>query len=125
MTDQTDIFKADLTDEEYLVWQSIEWRRGRGAAIKADTLAWQVRMDKRKMREIISHLILRHGKLIGSATGAQPGFYIITDPAELEGHIRSLRHRGIMCLVRASALSKQSIEEIFGQARLEMKDEQD
>ncbi|MBE7415102.1 MAG: hypothetical protein HS130_07710 [Deltaproteobacteria bacterium] len=118
--DQLDIFQQGLSDEEYRVWEIIEAHRGRENAIKADALAWKVGLDGVRVREIVSHLIREHGKLIGSSTGNPPGFYVITDREELERQIRSLRHRGIMCLVRAAALSKSSIEEIFRQGRLDI-----
>ena len=125
MPDQLDIFNQDLaglTDEEAEVWRVIRERRGRSAAIKADLVAFRTRMSEVQVREIISHLVRKHGKLIASSTGSPPGFYVITNPDELRAHIRSLRHRGIMCLVRAAALAKTSVEEIFGQAKLEMED---
>lgn len=120
MSDQLDIFQGVLSDEEFKVWSVVQDHRGRENAVKADALAWQTGFDGVKVREIVSHLIREHGKLIGSSTGNPPGFYIITDRSELEKQIKSLRHRGIMCLVRAAALSKTSIEDIFKQGRLEI-----
>lgn len=120
MSDQLDIFQGALSDEEFKVWSVVQDHRGRENAVKADALAWQTGFDGVRVREIVSHLIREHGKLIGSSTGNPPGFYIITDRSELEKQIKSLRHRGIMCLVRAAALSKTSIEDIFKQGRLEI-----
>lgn len=123
MTEQFDIFSQDiigLDDEEAQVWRIIRDHKGKESAIKADTLAWQTRLDGVRVREIVSHLIRDHGKLIGSSTANPPGFYVITDAEELRRHVKSLRHRGIMCLVRAAALSKTSIEEIFRQGRLDV-----
>lgn len=120
MPNQLNIFQRDLSDEEYKVWEIIERHQGRENAIKVDSLAWQTRIEGVRVREIVSHLVKEHGRLIGSSTGNPPGFYVITDRAELERQIRSLRHRGIMCLVRAAALSKTSLEEIFKQGRLDI-----
>ncbi len=120
MPDQLNIFQRDLSDEEYRVWEIIERHQGRENAIKVDALAWQTGIEGVRIREIVSHLVKEHGKLIGSSTGNPPGFYIISDKTELEKQIRSLRHRGIMCLVRAAALSKTSLEEIFKQGRLDI-----
>ncbi len=123
MTSQLDIFDQDsigLSDEEAKVWRIVREHSGRENAIKADALAWQTGFDGVKVREIVSHLVVRHGKVIGSSTGNPPGFYVITDAAELDKHIKSLRHRGIMCLVRAAALSKSSVEEIFKQGKFDM-----
>ena len=120
MTEQLNIFKQGLTEEEFRVWEVISQRRGRESAIGVSTVAFQTRMTDVQVRSIVSDLVRNHGKLIGSGTGNPPGFYIIEDRKELESHIRSLRHRGIMCMVRAAALSKQSVEDIFGQAKLEL-----
>ena len=120
MTEQLNIFKQGLTEEEFRVWEVVSQRRGREAAISVSSVALQARMTDVQVRSIVSAMLRNHGKLIGSATGNPPGFYILADRKELESHIRSLRHRGIMCMVRAAALSKQSIEDVFGQARLEL-----
>lgn len=125
MTDQLDMFNQDLkglSEEEAAVYKVIRDHRGREKAIKVDKVAWETSIQSVRVREIVSHLVVRHGKLIGSATGNPPGFYIIEDREELREHIRSLQHRGIMCLVRAAALAKTSIEDIFGQARLEQEE---
>lgn len=122
MPSQLSIFDHDLSNldpEEAAVWRVIRERRGRESAIKVDTVAWQTGLSGVKVRETVSHLVNEHGKLIGSGTGKPPGFYVITDEGELREHIRSLRHRGIMCLVRAAALSKTSVEEIFKQGKIE------
>lgn len=116
MTSQLDIFNQDLAgldEEEAAVWTTLRGRLGRENAIKVDAVAWQTKIDSTRVREVVSH------KLIASATSNPPGFFVISNEEELRRHIRSLRHRGIMCLVRAAALSKTSVEDIFGQARLE------
>jgi hypothetical protein len=122
MTDQLDIFNQDLADldeEEAPVWKIIRGHRGRDSAVKVDQIAWDTKLRGQRVREIVAHLVLEHGKIIGSATSQPPGYYVIIDAEELRAHIKSLRHRGIMCLVRASKLSKQSIEDIFKQGRIE------
>jgi hypothetical protein len=122
MTDQLDIFDQDLEgldDEEAPVWRIIREHRGRGSAIKVDQIAWQTGLKDQRVRETVAHLVIEHGKIIGSATSPPAGYYVIVDAEELRAHIKSLRHRGIMCLVRASKLSQQSIEDIFKQGRIE------
>lgn len=123
MTDQLNIFDRDLDGldtEEAAVWRIVRERKGPENAIKVDALAWQTGIKDQRVREIVSGLVVRHGKLIGSRTGNPPGYYVITCPDELREHVRSLRHRGIMCLVRAAALSRQSVEDIFKQGRLDL-----
>lgn len=123
-SNQLDIFRQDfigLSVEEAAVWEIVRSHPGRESAIRVDTLAFQTRLDEKVVRETVSRLVVKHGKLIASSTGNPPGFYVITDKKELEAHIRSLRHRGIACLIRAAALSKSSVEDIFNQGRLDMK----
>ena len=122
MNDQLNIFNQDLEgldEEEAPVWKIIRELRGRESAVKVDQIAWQTGLKAQRVREVVAHLIIEHGKIIGSATSQPPGYYVIVDAEELRAHIKSLRHRGIMCLVRASKLSKQSIEDIFKQGRSE------
>ena len=128
MTDQFNIFeqeklKEGLTDEEFAVWRIVSARRGRDKAIKVSQLAWETRLTEQRVREIVSHLVREHKKMIASSTANPPGFYVIKNAEELRTHIRSLRHRGIMCLVRAAELAKTSIEDVFNQGRLELKKE--
>lgn len=120
MPDQLNIFQGALSDEEFLVWSIIQDHQGKRNAIKVDGLAHKTGIESVRIREIVSHLVKEHGKLIGSSTGNPPGFYVIADLEELDKQIKSLRHRGIMCLVRAAALSKSSVEEIFRQGRLDL-----
>lgn len=120
MRDQLNIFQGTLSDEEYFVWSIIQDHQGKRNAIKVDDLAQKTGIEGVRIREIVSHLVKEHGKLIGSSTGNPPGFYVIADRAELDKQIKSLRHRGIMCLVRAAALSKSSVEDVFRQGRLDI-----
>jgi hypothetical protein len=120
MTEQLDIFSSSMTDDESSVWTVVNRHPGRVNAIKVKAIANQVGFDERTVRDIAAHLVLNHGKVIGSSTGNPAGLYVITDPKELKTHIDSLKHRGIMCFARAAALNRSSIEDIFGQARLEL-----
>lgn len=124
MDEQLNIFKQNLTDGEFSVWQIIERHKGRDNAVSVNQVAWQARMNEKGVREIVSELVRKHGKLIGSSTGNPPGFYIIEDIKELESHIRSLRHRGISILYRAAQLSRTSITDIFKQTILEFEEKE-
>ena len=73
MTEQLNIFKQGLTEEEFRVWEVVSQRRGRESAIGVSTVAFQARMTDVQVRSIVSDLVRNHGKLIGSATGNPPG----------------------------------------------------
>jgi predicted transcriptional regulator len=105
-----------LTDEERIVWGVILDHRGKGHEIKGQTIAARIGMEYTTVRATIAHLVNVHHKLIGS-NGR--GYYVPVTPAEIAEVTKSLRHRGIMILVRAARLQKTSLVEIFHQASLE------
>jgi hypothetical protein len=122
---QTDIFNYDLiglSNEEVIIWKIIREYHGKERAIKEKELVERTGIPGVKVRSIISHLVCKHKKLIGSSTANPAGFYIITDEMELERNISGLRRRGIKDFVRAAALAKTSIEDIFNQGKLELEE---
>ncbi len=108
--------EALLSGEESRVLAAVSGRRGRERAVTGEVLAALTGIEYKRLREVISHLINHHGCLIASCTR---GYFIPVTPEEISEATRSLRHRGIMILVRASKLQKASLEEIFHQARME------
>ncbi len=70
----------------------------------------------KQIQHIISHLVCDHKKLIGSGT---MGYYIPETPQEVKDATHYLRHRAIVALYRASEMQRASIEDVFGQARME------
>lgn len=119
MPDQLQI-GFDFTAEESHVLTAISLHRGRSNAVIGDILAEFTGIEYKRLREVISHLINHYGCLIASCPR---GYFIPLTPAEISEATRSLRHRGIMILVRASKLQKASIEAIFHQARMEFGDD--
>lgn len=105
-----------LTDEEQRVWSAVANRTGRESAILGNHLAELARIEYNTLRAIISHLVNHHGYLIASCS---KGYYIPVNPDEIASATRSLRHRGMAILQRAARLQKSSIEEVFGQAKIE------
>lgn len=106
-----------LTDEEQRVWQSVKERAGRDQAILGPRIAELARMDYDTVRAVIAHLVNDHGMLIASCSR---GYYVPETPEEIVAATRSLRHRAIMILLRASRLQKTSLEAVFNQGRLEL-----
>ncbi len=111
---------SELTREERLVWEAVQPRRGKENAILGPMISAMTEIEYNRIREIISHLIKRHGRLIASYSR---GYFIPITPEEVMEATRSLRHRGIMILVRASKLQRISLEEIFHQAKMEFNNE--
>ena len=110
-----------MTVEEQTVWGLLG--HGRERAIGAGWLARMVGVPERRIRQVIRHLIMQHNILIATAVDEPAGFYIAIRREEIKHATRSLRHRGIMILMRAAKLSKISLEEIFHQGRLELEKE--
>ena len=124
MTEQMDIFNTlrqaqgerRLEPEEQRIISLL--KEGKESAKGVHWLALMVGVSDVKLRETVRHLIDEHGYCIGSRTGEPAGYYIITEPGEIDEVYRSLRHRGISILVRASKLKRISLEEVFGQGSL-------
>lgn len=106
---------TDMTHAELAILRLIQ--RGKANAIKVAVLEAATGLQGVEVRETIRHLIMEHGVLIASCTH---GFFIAETAEEITEATRSLRHRGIMILMRAAKLQKISIEDVFGQARLEL-----
>lgn len=119
MTEQIQI-DFELTTEEAHILKLLQ--RGRANALSVRFLASMTNLKDVEVRQIIRHLIMEHGCLIASSVGNPPGFYIAETPDEISEATRSLRHRGIMILMRAARLQNISLVEIFNQTLLEFKD---
>ncbi len=104
----------DITHQEASILRLIQ--RGKGNAIKVPVLEGATGLQGVEVRETIRHLIMEHSVLIASCTH---GFFIAETAEEITEATRSLRHRGIMILMRAAKLQRISVEEVFGQARIE------
>lgn len=126
MDDQLSIFDAldrihgdSLTDDEGRVLRLLEGHRGRQAAITGETMAESLGMEYNAVRATVAHLIAHHDELIASMPGKPAGYFIPETPEEVEAATRSLRNRGISILARAAKMQRTSLEEVYGQAKLE------
>jgi hypothetical protein len=115
--DFTDRKAPILTDEERRIWNIITERRGLAAAILGPAIAEVTGIDYVTMRAIISHLVNFHGYLIASCSH---GYYVPVTPEEIITATKSLRIRGIKILRRAARLQNSSMEDVFGQATLDL-----
>jgi len=120
MTEQIEI-DFELTKEERMVWEIVRQHRGRENAILGPVIAQMTGLKYDEVRHIISHLVNEHGCFIASCSR---GYYIPVTAEESEQATKSLRHRGIMILMRAARLQKKSLEEVFGQGKLEYENAQ-
>lgn len=115
-SEQIQITFDELTHEEQKVWDVVRLYRGKENAIKGSKIAEWTGLEYDYIRSVIAHLINHHGYLIASCS---KGYFIPQTSKEIFEATRSLRHRGIMILVRAAKLTKVSLEEIFRQGRME------
>ena len=110
------IDEAIMTNEEQQVWQVLATCRGREMAILGPEIEQITGIRYKQIQRLISQLICHHGKLIGSSVF---GYYIPCTQKEAEASARYLRDRAIVALYRAAALQRTSLDEVYGQARLE------
>lgn len=106
----------ELTNEERMIIDILKDCRGKDNAMIGEALSIRTGIKYDEVRAIISHLVNDHHILIASCSR---GYFIPVNAAEVDAATKSLRHRGIMILMRASRLQKTSLEEIFHQARME------
>jgi hypothetical protein len=109
-------FDFDLSHEERMILSAL--RPGKRSAILGDGISRLTGIQYDDIRAIISRMVNK-GYLIASYSR---GFYIPETESEITEATRSLRHRGIMILMRAARLQKTSVEKIFNQARIEFQE---
>lgn len=112
--------KEDLTQEEITILRLLQ--RGRQRALSVNFLASETGLSEVELREKIRHLIMEHNVLIASSVQKPCGYFIADSENEIKDATKSLRHRGIMILMRAAKLQKISLEGIFHQARIEYRE---
>ncbi|MHB8772984.1 MAG: hypothetical protein ACYC7J_18470 [Syntrophales bacterium] len=110
-----------MTAEERAVYCLLQ--SGRACALSVRDLADRTGLGDVQIRQAVRSLIMERGILIASAVNPPPGFFLPETPEEILTATRSLRHRGIMILVRAARLQKSSLEFVFAQGRLELEGE--
>ncbi len=108
-----DFEAGELTHEERLVFAALEI--GRAGAKTQAVLASVTGIEARRLREVIQHLIVRHDKMIGSASGRPAGYFLIENEEELEKVLKVLKHHAVMMLVRMSKLNGTAVEKIYEQ----------
>lgn len=114
-------FDLKLTDEERAVYGLLGY--GRARALSARELSERTGLRDRQVRDTIRSLIMERGVVVGSAVDHPPGFFIAKTADEVIAATSSLRHRGIMILVRVARLQKSSLEMVFNQGRLDLEKE--
>lgn len=114
---QLSLFHTGLSSDEEALYGLL--RHGRDNAVSVKALEAATGMAGVEIRKIIRRLIMDHGLLIGSSVNSPPGYYIPETADEAITATKSLRHRGIMILMRAAKLQRCSVELVFNQARLE------
>ena len=113
-------FDMTLSHEEAKVWDVIKIRLGEDKAIIGTDISRWTGIEYDAVREIISSLVRKHGYMIASSSR---GYYVPLTPDEVRKATRSLRHRGIMILVRAARLEKTSLLTLLQQTVIEFEDD--
>lgn len=113
-------FDMTLSQEESRVWDVIKIRLGADKAILGTEISYWTSLDYDKVREIVSTLVRKHGYVIASSAH---GYYVPVTLDEIRAATRSLRHRGIMILVRAAKLEKTSLLTLLQQSIMEFQED--
>ena len=98
--------------DETVIWQALQEHKGHRAAMPAGDLAQRAQIDPRDMREVINHLIITHGRSIGSSAGRGGGYFLIKTEAERDKFNKAFRARGITGLQKAAAINQSSVLEV-------------
>lgn len=110
-----------LTEEQKAVWNCVRDCRGKGAEILGTEISSRTGIDYDRVRAVIGNLRRHKKKLIGSNTH---GYYIPVTKEELHEYFASMRRRGITILWTVSQQAGISLEEIFHQGKLDLKQEE-
>lgn len=90
--------------------------RGAHNGIRAADLAQELGIDERRLRALISQLILDRGVAIVGQPST--GYFIAETPEEVERSVEFHRDRALHELKKASVLSKVPLAELLGQMKL-------
>ena len=105
-----------MTAEQRAVWNVLREHRGRAAAIRIRTLVTVCSLPERKVREIVTSLILVFHLRIGSVySGSHPGYFVIETGAEAEATYEVLRGHALSILRRAAVIRRLSFPDLVGQ----------
>lgn len=105
-----------MTEDEERVWQVLSTCRGRDMAILGPEIEELTGIKYKQVQKVISGLVCHHGKLIGSGTF---GYFIPVTREENEAAGYYVRHRAIVALYRESQRQKTSLDQVYGQAKIE------
>jgi len=107
-----------LTVEEHKVLEVLKRRKGKKNAIGKRRLSEILEMDERVVRKVIKELIEKHGVPIGS--DYSHGYYIVSEPEEVEETYNTLKSHALSILKRAATLKRTSLKRLLGQLEVEL-----
>lgn len=120
---------AQLTSIEQNCLDKLQQRGyGKAAAISANDLAWAtgfgshdaaaLEANKRELRHIINHLIITHGLPIICQAGLGGGYYLASNPSEVEANYQAFHRRAMTSLLKASRGRKGAYVDMVSQLTL-------
>jgi hypothetical protein len=110
--------KRDMTLIEARCDAIIGKHRGRGDPVSYQDMALELEADPRVVRQAVANLIKVFGKPICSSYASnRPGYYYPRTADEVIACHNSLVRHGVEIIQRARRISKASLEDVFGQMR--------
>ena len=103
----------DLTRLESAALRILQQHNGYENAISGPALAKKLKVNCRKVREIINHLIIDHLLPVASSTHPHhAGYFLVATPAEAKQFYLAFRKRGITGLMKAARMEKTTLLEM-------------
>jgi hypothetical protein len=97
---------TDTEDKGRIRWLLESCARGPANAIRVAGLARHLRIDERRLRDLVSELAEEDGTIGSSCDKRQPGYYLITNYDEALAAAAPLHSRARKLFRRARALEK-------------------
>ena len=113
----------NASEIERRVWSVIQQHQGRAQAILSRDVEQETGLSVQEVSEAVKRLVSIHHCRIGSALNRPAGFYVIETPEEAQASTGHLRARALSMLHRASVLQRVSLDEVYGQGKLELERE--
>lgn len=109
-----------LTREESAVLRLLEGHRGHENAITGERIEEQLGMKKDEPRRVVAHLRKRHKVLIGATNAKPQGYFLAVTDQDAELAFRNFRTRAMALLSIEAEFRKISVDEVYGQAKMDL-----
>jgi transcription initiation factor IIE alpha subunit len=112
-----------LSAEEDAILRVLAGRKGKHHAVTVEEIAKETRIEARRVRQVVKHLVEEHQVPIGTSTKSPFGYYILEGDEERREVAKGLVRRALSILRRARAFDKSGwVRRMLGQMEFEMQE---